>query len=147
MAEAGASNVARHDAAVMMSLMYLMLRRLLELVVLLGRARSVGDRLQQVRVVLPCEVRVVGETHPLFGRLLRAWSFRRLNGILHLVVELPDGSPGTIRADATDVLGEALQRSGPALVLDGEGLRAVRAERPRPDGRIHSAETDARRRQ
>jgi hypothetical protein len=41
-------------------------------------------------------------------------------------VELPDGSPGTIRADATDVLGEA-PASGPALVLDGEGVRALQA--------------------
>jgi hypothetical protein len=74
---------------------------------------------------LPCEVRVVAETHPLFGRLLRAVSFKRLNGFLFLVVVLPDGSPGTIRADATDILGEA-PTSGPALVLDGEGVRALR---------------------
>ena len=42
--------------------------------------------------------------HPLFGELLAALAFRRFAGVLHLVVELPDGSPGTIRADATDVL-------------------------------------------
>jgi len=72
-------------------------------------ARSEGNRLQQLRAVLPCEVRVVAETHPLFGRLLAARSFKRWNGALLLVVELPDGSPGTIRADATDVFG------GPAV--------------------------------
>jgi hypothetical protein len=53
-----------------------------------------SDRLQHLRAVLPCEVRVTGETHPLFGRLVKASSFKRLNGVLHLVVELPDGSPG-----------------------------------------------------
>ena len=60
-------------------------------------AGSEGDRLQQLRAVLPCEVRVVAQTHPLFGRLLSAQSFKRWNGVLLLVVELPD-SPGTIRA-------------------------------------------------
>jgi len=39
----------------------------------------------------------------LFGRLLAARSFKRWSGVLMLVVELPDGSPGSIRADATDV--------------------------------------------
>jgi hypothetical protein len=51
-------------------------------------------------------------------------SFRRLSGSLFLVVELPDGSPGTIRADATDVLGEPTAR-GPATVFDGDGVRAL----------------------
>jgi hypothetical protein len=84
---------------------------------------SEGDRLQQLRAVLPCEVRVVAETHPLFGRLLAAKSFKRWNGVLLLVIDLPDGSPGTIRCDATDVLG--LVESGPRSVLDGAGLRAL----------------------
>ena len=70
-----------------------------------ARSGSEGDRLQQLRAVLPCDVRVIAETHPLFGRLLAARSFKRWNGVLMLVVDLPDGSPGTIRADATDVCG------------------------------------------
>ena len=83
-----------------------------------------GDRLQQLRAVLPGEVRVVAESHPLFGRLLAARSFKRWNGALLLVVELADGSPGTIRADATDVFGgDAVQGSG--VVLDGPGLREL----------------------
>jgi hypothetical protein len=44
--------------------------------------------------VLPAEVRVTAATHPLFGRLLWASGFKRLGGVLHLVVTLPDGSPG-----------------------------------------------------
>ena len=38
---------------------------------------------------------------------MAARSFKRLNGELLLVIELPDGSPGTIPAGATDVLGFA----------------------------------------
>ena len=85
-----------------------------------------GDRLQHLRAVLPCEVRVTGEAHPLFGRLVRAASFKRWNGVLHLVIELPDGSPGTIRADVTDVLG-SVAADGPAVVVDAEGLRRLRS--------------------
>ena len=87
-------------------------------------ARSEGDRLQQLRAVLPCEVRVVAETHPLFGCLLGAKSFKRWNGVLLLVVDLPDGSPGTIRADATDVLGDCGQVDA-VSVLDATGLREL----------------------
>src|ERR1700676_1444321 len=86
----------------------------------LAGAGSEGDRLQQLRAVLPCEVRVVAETHPLFGRLLAAKSFKRWNGVLLLVIDLPDGSPGTIRCDATDVLG--VIEPGLRSVLDGAGL-------------------------
>jgi hypothetical protein len=68
-------------------------------------------------------VRVVAETHPLFGRLLAAKSFKRWNGVLLLVIDLPDGSPGTIRCDATDVLG--VVEPGLRSVLDGAGLRAL----------------------
>jgi hypothetical protein len=75
--------------------------------------------------MLPCQVRVTAATHPLFGELMAASDFRRLDGVLHLVVALPDGSPGTIRAEATDVLGV-----GPAppvgTVLDVEGVLSLR---------------------
>jgi hypothetical protein len=88
----------------------------------LSGATSEGDRLQQLGAVLPCDVRVVAETHPLHGRLLVARSFKRWNGVLLLVVVLPDGSPGTIRADATDVFG-AGGPQGAVSVLDAKGLR------------------------
>ena len=48
---------------------------------------------------------------------MAARSFKRLNGELLLVIELPDGSPGTIPARATDVLGPA-EAGGPPVVLD-----------------------------
>jgi hypothetical protein len=92
----------------------------------LARPGSEGDRLQQLRAVLPCDVRVVAETHPLFGRLVAARSFKRWSGVLMRVVELPDGSPGTIRADATDVFGGSVAEGAVAvLVLDAAGLREL----------------------
>jgi hypothetical protein len=64
-------------------------------------------------------------THPLAGRLVAARSFKRLNGELLLVIELPDGSPGTIPAGATDVLGSA-EAGGLPVVLDAGGWRRLR---------------------
>jgi hypothetical protein len=78
-----------------------------------------------LRAVLPCEVRVTSPAHPLSGRLVTARSFKRLNGVLLLVIELPDGSPGTIAAAATDVLGPC-DAGGPAVVLDAAGWRRLR---------------------
>jgi hypothetical protein len=40
-----------------------------------------------------------------------------------LVIDLPDGSPGTIRCDATDVLG--VVEPGARSVMDAAGLRAL----------------------
>jgi hypothetical protein len=68
---------------------------------------------------------VTSQTHPLLGQLLAARDFRRVEGVMFLVVQLPDGSPGTIRLDATDVLaGDAAESV--VTVLDVEGLRALR---------------------
>jgi hypothetical protein len=57
--------------------------------------------------------------------VVAARSFKRLNGELLLVIELPDGSPGTIAAGATDVLGQG-EAAGPAVVLDAGGWRRLR---------------------
>jgi hypothetical protein len=75
--------------------------------------------------VLPCEVRVTSPVHPLFGRLLRATGFKRWDGDLLLVVVLPDGSPGTIRVEVTDVLGAPAEGPVPS-VLSVEGVRRLR---------------------
>jgi hypothetical protein len=45
--------------------------------------------------------------------------------VLNLIVDLPDGSPGTIRAWATDVFGES-RPPGLTVTLDVGGLRALR---------------------
>ena len=82
-------------------------------------------------------------THPLFGSLLAAQQFRRVDGVVFLVVALPDGSPGTIRANATDVLGDAVEEST-GTVLDAEGLRLLlalvtRMQPPRRSGRARGS--------
>jgi hypothetical protein len=51
-----------------------------------------------------------------------ALSFQRRNGVLMLVVTLPDGSRGTIAAAATGVFGESVVRAAPT-VLSADGLR------------------------
>ena len=89
-------------------------------------AGSDGERLQHLRSVLPCSVRVTASTHPLFGELLEASGFKRWNGVLLLVVRLPDSSPGTMRVDATDIF--ATDPVEPTcLVLAGAGLQELHA--------------------
>jgi hypothetical protein len=79
--------------------------------------------------VLPCEVRVTSALHPLFGSALSANAFKRWDGALLLVVVLPDGSPGTIPADATSVFGDRCEEmsSSPIVsVLSADGVRRLR---------------------
>jgi len=75
--------------------------------------------------MLPTEVRVTRETHPLFGRLLAANGFKRLRGTLYLVVTLPDRSVGTIAADATDIFSDQIGEVN-GTVLSVEGFRRLR---------------------
>lgn len=67
----------------------------------------------------------MAQAHPLFGQLLHASAFKRWKGVLHLVVRLPDGSPGTISAAATSVWDEPEQAGAP-VVFDLDGLRVLR---------------------
>jgi hypothetical protein len=77
--------------------------------------------------LLPCEVVVTAVTHPLHGSRLRAYALRHVDGVPHLKVELPDGMPGLVAAEATDVLGGEAAGAGEGLVLDAAGLRRLRA--------------------
>jgi len=86
-----------------------------------------GDRLRRFRALLPCEVVVTALAHPLCGCRVRAYAFRHVDGVPHLKVELPDGMPGLVAADATDVFGAGAAAAGAGLVLDGAGLRHLRA--------------------
>jgi hypothetical protein len=70
-------------------------------------------------------VRVTSSLHPLFGQLLSATGFKRRDGVLQLIVVLPDGSPGTIPARATNVLGD-VPPAGPGTVLSIEGIQQLR---------------------
>ena len=68
---------------------------------------------------------VTAAAHPLFGSRLRAYAFRHVDGVLHLKVRLPEGLPGLIRADATDVHGNEPRTAD--LILDAVGLRELRS--------------------
>src|ERR1035438_2853933 len=96
-----------------------------------------GDKLQRVRAALPCEVLVTAAAHPLFGSRLTAYAFRHVDGVLHLKVKLPEGRPGLVRADVTDVHGDGEER--PSLVLDVAGLRGLRVLGGRPRGGVGGA--------
>jgi hypothetical protein len=55
-------------------------------------------------------------------------SFRRRQGVLRLVVVLPDGTPGMVAADSTDVFGsDAAVVAGSATTLSVEGVRRLRS--------------------
>jgi hypothetical protein len=58
--------------------------------------------------------------------LLEAVSFKRWNGELQLVVVLPDGTPGTIPAEATSVLGPSVSAPRVPVVLSVEGVGRLR---------------------
>jgi len=77
--------------------------------------------------LLPCEVVVTAVTHPLHGCRLQAYAVRHVDGVPHLKVELPDGMPGLVAAEATNALGAEPTGAGAGLVLDGAGLRRLRA--------------------
>jgi hypothetical protein len=61
----------------------------------------------------------------LFGQLLHATGFKRWNGTLMLVVVLPDGSPGTLPLNATDLLGTPPPATR-STILSADGMRALR---------------------
>ena len=86
-----------------------------------------GDRLRRFRALLPCEVVVTAVTHPLHGCRLRAYAVRHVDGVPHLKVELPDGMPGLVAAEATDAFGAEAAGAEAGLVLDGAGLHRLRA--------------------
>jgi hypothetical protein len=90
-------------------------------------ADSDGERLQHLRQKLPCEIAVTSPVHPLCGERLSALSFRRRGGELLLVVVLPDGTPGTVPAESTDVFGRrSILEDVSATVLSVAGVRQFR---------------------
>jgi predicted transposase YbfD/YdcC len=70
---------------------------------------------------------VTAVAHPLHGCQLRAYAVRHVGGVAHLKVELPDGMPGLVAVGATGALGGEPGGAGAGLVLDGDGLRRLRA--------------------
>ena len=85
-----------------------------------------SDTLQQLRRILLCDVQVIDHLHPLFGHSLPATRFIRRDGILFLIVTLPDSSPATIAADVTDALGRSDTHTELPTVLSIDGIRRLK---------------------
>jgi hypothetical protein len=77
--------------------------------------------------VLPCVIEVIDPAHPLFGERLKAVNFQRRNGLLRLVVVLPDGTPGMLPAAATGVFGALDASVIVTTTLSVDGVRRLRA--------------------
>ena len=71
-------------------------------------------------------MQVIDHLHPLFGQFLPARAFTHRDGILFLIVTLPDGSPATIAADVTDALGNTGTPKETPTVLSIDGIRRLK---------------------
>jgi len=88
---------------------------------------GVGDRLQQTLGRLPADVTVINPRHPLVGQSLKAERSHCWNGVVWLVVILPDGFPGRLPVADTDLFGESPSWSSSiGTVLSVDGIRRLR---------------------
>jgi hypothetical protein len=72
-------------------------------------------------------------------------SFQRRDGELRLVVVLPDGTPGMIAVNATDVFGEVQRAEWPVTALTVEGVRRLRSAMGAHDATVKAARSQRRR--
>jgi len=75
---------------------------------------------------LPERVRIVWPHHQLCGTELAVHSWQRINGEIHLLVTLPDGSRGYLPAAGTSLWEPLVDDNRPALVLTGDRIRQLR---------------------
>jgi hypothetical protein len=78
-----------------------------------------------LRSSLPREVTVTAAHHPLAGSRLAVEGRRVIGGRAHLIVRLPDGTPGTVELQATSLVAAEGGVLGGAL-LSLEGVRRLR---------------------
>jgi hypothetical protein len=75
---------------------------------------------------LPERVRIVWPHHQLCGTELVAHSWQRIDGEIHLLVTLPDGSRGYLPAAGTSLWEPLVDDDRPALVLTEDRIRQLR---------------------
>ncbi len=75
---------------------------------------------------LPERVRIVWPHHQLCGTELAVHSWQRINGEIHLLVTLPDGSRGYLPAAGTSLWEPLVDDNRPALMLTGDRIRQLR---------------------
>lgn len=90
-----------------------------------GPGRS-GHRLHDFRSSLPDEVTVTAVHHPLFGDRLAVLGWKRVEGIVHLIVRLPDGIPGMVELTSTSAAGP-IEEVTAGTVLSVDGVRRLQA--------------------
>lgn len=72
-------------------------------------------------------MKVINPRHPLVGQSLKAERSHCWNGVVWLVVILPDGYPGRLPVGDTDLLGESANlSSADGTVLSVDGVRQLR---------------------
>ena len=82
-----------------------------------GTARVLGH--------LPERVRIVWQDHLLYGTELPVHGWHRIDGEIHLLLTLPDGSRGYFPAAGT-ALFDTQADDRPAVIVTGEGVRQLR---------------------
>ena len=80
----------------------------------------------RVLAQLPERVRIVWPHHQLCGAELAVHSWQRINGEIHLLVTLPDGSRGYLPAAGTSLWEPLVDDGRPVLMLTGDRIRQLR---------------------
>jgi hypothetical protein len=86
----------------------------------------VPPEIARVLAQLPERVRIVWPHHQLCGAELAVHSWQRINGEIHLLVTLPDGSRGYLPAAGTSLWEPLVDDNRPALMLTGDRIRQLR---------------------
>ena len=86
----------------------------------------VPREIARILVQLPECVRIIWPHHQLCATELVAHSWQRINGEIHLLVTLPDGSRGYLPAAGTSLWEPLVDDDRPALMLTGDRIRQLR---------------------
>jgi len=86
----------------------------------------VPREIARVLAHLPERVRIVWPHHQLCGIELAVHSWQRVNGEIHLLVTLPDGSRACLPAAGTSLWEPVVDDDRTAVLLTAEGIRELR---------------------
>jgi len=86
----------------------------------------VPREIARVLAQLPERVRIIWPHHQRCGTELVAHSWQRIDGEIHLLVTLPDGSRGYLPAAGTSLWESLVDDDRPALMLTADRIRQLR---------------------
>ena len=90
------------------------------------RRPAVDPQTAHILKNLPEKIRVSSVDHLLYGVELPVHGWHHLDGQIHLIVTLPDGSRGYFPADRTALLDVVEAGDLPALQLTSDAVRQLR---------------------